>query len=494
MKNIIRASIILSCATLVSLVVAVIKRKLLAVHLGPAGLGIYAQVYNYFTVAVVIASFGLYQGITTYVARNHSADAADIRNRVLKTGVSILLALSLVAVLITFLFSRGISALVINDRSVHYLLIIVAIGIPFQLLAQALLSYLQGIKLVKKISLANIGTSILGLLFAVPLIIYLGALGAVLSILVLAVITFFVFVYTCREMPQIKKFWRLLSFREIVQSPYAGKLVNFGSLRFVQTGLSWLAFFAMRVIIMRKLGAVSNGMYEAVYTFSLLFLPLISSILWSYSYPEYCQAANNNDLSEAVNRFLKLSIMIAFPVMIFLILSRSFLIEKVVFTSQFSPAVGLLPMRLIVDLFIVISWSLNVVLLAKNRLKVAVAFEVVKDVVLLSLVAILASTYKLKGILFADLVGYLSVAVLSYIYIKKHFTFKFLDESLFLTASAIGIVCLIGFLPVNNIISIVVGIAISVVWIIRFVSFTEIKQAVMNLRDREVLPKNKPVT
>jgi O-antigen/teichoic acid export membrane protein len=192
MKNIIKASVVLGAGTFISLIVGVIRKKLLAVYLGAHGLGVYAQVFNYFTVAGVIAAFGLSQAITTYIAKNNNIPSGDKAiAEVLKVALSILLFFSLLMLFLSILFSKKISALALDDRSLYYLIIICAFGIPFQVLGQGLLSFLQGFKNSKNITAANIGISLLGLIGTVPLVIYYGIQGAIVSVLFLAVITFF---------------------------------------------------------------------------------------------------------------------------------------------------------------------------------------------------------------------------------------------------------------------------------------------------------------
>jgi PST family polysaccharide transporter len=238
----------------------------------------------------------------------------------------------------------------------------------------------------------------------------------------------------------------------------------------------------VRILITQKIGLAYNGIYEAVYTFSLLFLPVLSNLLWSYSYAEYCCAKNDKELSEAVNRFLKLSLTIAFPIIIFLILARSILIEKIIFTNEFNPAVQLLPARLLVDFLTIALWSFNVVLLAKDRLKVGVELEIIRDVFLLAGVAYIISNHKLGGVLMVEILTSLLFIIMSYIYIKKQFAFHLSKNNFYLLLSSVLIICFVGVLPVNNIPSIIGSVIISSLWFAIFSPFVEIKEAVKSFR------------
>lgn len=468
-------------ATLVSLVVTIIKRKLMAIYLGPSGLGIYAQVNNYFNVVTVIASFGLSQGITTFIARNDNASKSEVNN-ILQPAMSISLFLSLIIIIITISCSKTISALVLNNSSIYYLLIVAALAIPFQIFGQSLLSYLQAIKKIAKISLSSIVISVLGLIATIPLVVIFSTFGAVLSILILSIVTFIIYIYFCREKLELKAFFGIFNFLKMRKYFYFDKLINFGSLRFVQTVITWLTFFIMRTIIIKKLGMANNGIYEAVYTFSLLYLPFMSNILWSYSYPEYCQAKDDINLSKAVNKFLRLSMTVTFPVIVILLLARPILVEKIIFTGQFGSAINLIPLRLAVDLLTIITWSFSVALLAKERLGAIIKFELIKDILFLAAIMSVTSSFGLIGILLMDAVSCLLLSLLFYAYIKKHFKFELLGKNKHLLLSSLALLIVVSLFPVKNIAFIFIGLSILIAWLFYFVSRSEIKEILGSLR------------
>lgn len=483
MKNTIRASIILGSGTFVSLLVGVIKKKLFAVYLGPYGLGIYVQVFNYFNIATMIATFGLSQAITTYIAKNKNATMGNEEiGEILKIAFSILLFLSFIFFLMSVIFAKTISQLIIGESSLYYLVVICAIGIPFQVLGQGFLSYLQAIKDTPKISFVNISISVIGLIWTVIVVSYYGILGSIISIPFFALMTFVFFLIVSLKRIQLNFLKGIFNFTAAVKSPLFLKLIDFGSLWFAQSVIAMLTIFIMRIIIVRKLGMSYNGYYEAVYTFSQLILPFISNILWSYSYSEYCNAINNKALSEVINKFLKLSITIAFPITIFLILFRFVLIEKIIFTSEFSHAVQLLPARLLVDFLTIIMTAFNVALLAKDRLKVLVGFEIIKDIFLLIFIAYTISSYKLGGVLAAEILSALFMGLMAYIYIKKHFAFNLSENNRNLLISALFIICVISFFPEKNIFFVLLGVFVSTLWIFLFAPFIEIKEAVKSFR------------
>ncbi len=184
---------VLGISTFVSLAVTIIKRKFMALYLGPDGFGIYAQVFNFFNVAGIIASLGLSQGITTFIAKNN--DEKNEISAILKSAMSVLLAIALVLIILTVLFLKPISLLILNNGLMSWFLLIAILAVPFQILGQALLSFLQGIKNIRNITLSNVTISISGLIITVPLIIAFSTNGAVISILVLAALTFFIYLY-----------------------------------------------------------------------------------------------------------------------------------------------------------------------------------------------------------------------------------------------------------------------------------------------------------
>lgn len=435
MKNILKASFVLSFATVATLITGMIKNKFLALFLGPIGIGALAQVNNFLNTANTISSFGLTQGVTKYAAEGRGfSDAFTRLKGILHSAGKIILCVSIPMLLLTIIFSKRLSSLLLNNASSYIFFIIIAAAIPLLALGQIFISFAQGLKAFRVISFLSVSISIIGLAIFIPLVYFFRINGAVVGILVFALITFLAFWHLAK---------RLLAERAQSNAgqevSYARDLLKFGHLRLIQTSIYPLTILIIRALIIRRLGLFSNGLYEVALAYSFMFVPLINNILWSYSYPNYCSAENNNVLLKEVNQFLRVSLFIALPIITAIILFRSSLI-KLLFSTEFLPAAGIIALQLIGDFLKVLIWPFNVVLMAKDHMKVAIALEIIWNISFLSLSFYIINTYQLKGIFIAQNLSLSLLFVLTYIYTNKKFQLKVERSNLFLILASILII------------------------------------------------------
>lgn len=435
MKNILKASFVLSFATAATLITGMVKNKFLALFLGPIGVGALAQVNNFLNTVNTVSSFGLTQGVTKYAAESRDFNDASTRLKgVLHSAGKIIMFVSIPILIVTVLFSRRLSLLLLNNVSSRIFFVIIAAAIPLLAMGQIFISFAQGLKAFKEISFLSVLISIIGLAIFIPLVYFFRIAGAVVSMLVFALVTFLAFRHLTK---------RLLVERTHSsagqEASYIKELLKFGYLRLIQTSIYPLTILIIRALIIRRLGLFSNGLYEVALAYSFMFVPLVNNILWSYSYPNYCRAENNNVLLTEVNQFLKVSLFIAVPIITAIILFRSFLI-KLLFSIEFLPAIEIISLQLLGDFLKVLIWPFNVVLMAKDHMKVAIALEVIWNIAFLSLSFYVIRGYQLKGIFIAQNLSLSLLFVLTYIYTKNKFQLKVDRSNLFLILASLLII------------------------------------------------------
>ncbi len=435
MKNILKASFVLSFATVATLITGMVKNKLLALFLGPIGIGAFAQVNNFLNTANIVSSVGLTQGVTKYTAESQGfSDAYTRLKGIMRSARKIILYVSISMFILTILFSKKLSLLLLNNVSSYGFFIIIAAVIPLLSLGQIFISFAQGLKAFKEISFVSVLISIAGLAIFIPLVYFFRINGAVISMLVFALISFFMFWHLKKRL--LVKIAYLNGGQE---ESYTKKLLKFGHLRLIQTSIYPVTILIIRALIIKRLGLFSNGLYEVTLAYSFMFVPLINNILWSYSYPNYCSAENNNVLLKEVNQFLKISLFIALPIITVIILFRSFLI-RFLFSVDFLPAIEIITLQLIGDFLKVLIVPFNVVLMAKDRLKTAIAFEIIWNVLFLLLSLYAIKAYQLKGVFVAQNLSLCLAFILTYIYTKNKFQLNIDRTNLFLFLVSILII------------------------------------------------------
>lgn len=140
----IRGTIILTLAGLLSKVFGFLMRIFLSRYLGAEGLGIVQLVNPLHVLGVVISSYGIQTAISRFVssAQEHSAE----RIRILKTGLILGLSLAAIYALLLFVFSPELAGYLLQESQCTPLLRVIAICAPLETFHMCVHGYYYGKK------------------------------------------------------------------------------------------------------------------------------------------------------------------------------------------------------------------------------------------------------------------------------------------------------------------------------------------------------------
>lgn len=141
----IRGTIILTLAGLLSKVFGFLMRVFLSRYLGAEGLGIVQLVTPLHILGVVIASYGVQTAISRFVSSASEAATRE-RFRILKSGLTLGMSLSVSYALILFTFSEGLAHYLLQEPVCASLLRVVAICTPLETLHLCINGYYYGKK------------------------------------------------------------------------------------------------------------------------------------------------------------------------------------------------------------------------------------------------------------------------------------------------------------------------------------------------------------
>ena len=106
MFKLLKATAIVSVATMANIISGLIRAKFTAVTLGPSGVGIFAQAMNFQQFAISVASLSIGLGVVKYVAvYNEEGNAGKVKETLL-CGFIMQLFASLIFIAVVFLFAE----------------------------------------------------------------------------------------------------------------------------------------------------------------------------------------------------------------------------------------------------------------------------------------------------------------------------------------------------------------------------------------------------
>ncbi len=345
----------------ISVVYGFLRTKILAIWLGPGGVGIFSQADLLLKSLRRLMSFGGAAGITKQVAEYHGDSQYRRIARMLTTVVYVYLLIGSLMIVAGLLFSRTFSVWVFGDERYRGFINITFFSAVLMLEYVVLLSAFRGLLRWRDLALSALAGYSASLVLTAVLILRLRIYGAVLSLLLsqaahLLVVAFFFRRGPAREhglrllaagadWPELLSFWRL--FRPL----------------FVIYLISALAPLWVRGEIIRQLGADANGIYQTVWGISLVYMGFISNITSTYGMPRVAMTRQNSDLvSRIQNNSLRINLLLLAPAVAGLFLLRDAWIP-ILYRRDFLPAADIILWHFLGDILRVAreSWSISLI-------------------------------------------------------------------------------------------------------------------------------------
>ena len=350
-----------------SIILGFVRTKILAITLGPYGVGIISQANTFLALMQGMTALGLAGGYTKLVAEYHSKQEVGKLNKTIISLITLYGIVGLILLGISVLVAKPVAAWAFDDPSLgRYIIVIVAAGAVW-IQYQAVLFTFRGLFHWKEYTLASTLGYLINIVITVPMI-YLGGLdGAVASIFVAQVMNLVIAVWILHKriapLHQLY-YWRykpdLESLRELL--PY------FAPNLAVQL-ISAFAIASIRGDLIRNLGAEANGIYQAVWAISLAYMGFMNNAVYTYGIPKIASMLKDPEEGVKVQNYgFRVGIFLLCPIMLVLLNFREVWIP-ILYSPVFLSAGPMLFWQFSADLVRMVRNNLNVILQPLNRLK-----------------------------------------------------------------------------------------------------------------------------
>ena len=274
-------------SVIVRILSGLITSKVIAIFVGPAGMGLLKNLRNFMTTAEGVATIGFPNGIIKF-----ATEAREDQGRQLKlysTAAACLLLVSVVSFLVLFLFANRWSLFVFGDLTYSNMFKILAIALPLYAVSLFITAVVTGLGETKKVIYISISGHISGLLGTVLLAFYHGIFGAMLSLAAVPAPLFFVSLWYARGKigGKVK-----LSVFDFALLP---KLLSFSVMSLVAAFLMPITYLQIRRDVISSAGLEAAGYWEAIGRISTYYLMFVTTLLGIYYLPKLSLARHNAD-------------------------------------------------------------------------------------------------------------------------------------------------------------------------------------------------------
>ena len=431
--QILKSTALIGGTQVLNITIGIIRVKVLALFLGPTGIGL-AGMYQAATAMIsTVTGLGLGPAGVRQIAE--AAASGDVL-RVAKTvallrrtaWISGLLGMALVLILAKPLALATFG----NDRYTGGVAL-VSLTLLFGGISAGQTALLQGLRRLRELAACYLLGSLFGTVASITLVYFLRDRGVAPFLVAVAGFGILTSWWYARKVtfPTVHLPWR-----ETFQSarPLLGMGVSFLALGLFAAGVTYVT----RILVIHELGMHAIGLYTAASTISLLYVGIVVDAMGADFYPRLTSVANNHTaVNRLVNQQAEMGVLMALPGILVTLLLAPWVMHFF-YSREFVAAAGLIRWQILGMGLRVACWPLGYILLAKGLGKRMVFFEAISSAVHISIVFCFLRLWGLEGCGIGFLI-FMSLATLSMSIIGHHTTgFTWSRDSKIVLLTSIG--------------------------------------------------------
>jgi antigen flippase len=455
-SSLLGAALLGSGAMVIVALLGVGRTKVLAVGLGPDGLGLYGQILALLTALSAASGLGLGLGATRVVAVARArGDKRQLRSALevsfaLPLAVATVLALGIAAL-------SGLLAPLLLDDDRALLIVFAALVVPVVALQGPLVHALQGFRDVAGAQGSNV---FFGLTLTVASVAGVAVAGLEGAVIALAVGNFaYAGVLAWRLRGLLRRVGVRLKLRagmrlDRLRQPQTQAMLGIGFASLIVGVASTVGEIVVRTFVLKGEGAAAAGIFQALQLISVQVLGVIvaSVVFLSFTAISEAHAADDRDRARrTIDDTLRLALLLLLPILFTLWLFREEAI-RLLLSAGFAEAADLLPRQLVGDTLRTVAFAIGAAMVPLEMTRAWLAIALATVVGYVGAAAWLVPAHGLDGAVVAYIVEWgIAVALTLGLLVRRGF---FAPSVLTLRTVAWGLVAAVllavlspGFLP-----------------------------------------------
>ncbi len=480
MKKLVRSVLLIGMSSVANTGVSVLRNKLLAVVLGPSGVGLFAQLFGVQTTVSGLVPMGLQTGALRYIALYRSEKPERLATFV-ATAARLFLWLSVAATIVCLVFLRPLAHWAVADPVYTVLLVAPILGVPFVVQSQTWLVFLQAGLDIGRYSRALVITSVAGLFALAPLVLVWQLKGASIHLFAFAVIGWAVAYWTAASAmgPEMR--------REIARAKFdreaARELWHFGSANFLPFVLTIAFPFVLRAQIVHDVGLRDNGYYQALFAISTQYLAIPLNAMTAYSFPRISQLRDVPEINREVNQAMRVAVLFSCAGILLILLARDVVVH-VLYSHTFMQAVPLFPVQMVGDLVKSVSFAVQLPLLPQGRYRARNVLAVIQYGTFAAVLFAFPAQQRLWGAVWGHAISWAVHLASHLVYLNRTNRFNFTAENWRLLLTSLAAVSAVAVMPFPDPRWRVAGAAVAILWAVTSITRAEVDQVVAAVRAR----------
>jgi antigen flippase len=390
--EILKASALFGGSAALSIVIGIVRTKVFAILLGPAGFGLFGVFGSISNLMQAIAGMGINSSGVRQIAYALSGEDAKEVSIIVTVIRRTSIFLGLFGGVVLAVLARPVAVFTFGSAQHSGAIALLGFSVFFQLISNGQGAIIQGVRRVSDLARMSAWGAVLGTACSIPVVYFLRDRGVVPSLVCVALMAVSVSYWYGRKVDiPSRSLTAAETFRE------TSALLKLG-LVFMSSYLMTMGVgYAVRIIVLRDLGFAATGYYQSAWTLGGLYVGFILQAMGTDFYPRLTALSDDNDAcNRLINEQTQVGLLLAGPGVL-ATLTLAPLVISVFYSARFGAAVGILRWIALGTLVQVITWPLGYMMVAKNRRLLYFASEITWGVVSITLAGLFVGHFGLNG-------------------------------------------------------------------------------------------------
>ena len=359
-RRILKSSSIIGGASFLNIAIGLVRTKVLAVLLGPTGVGLVSLYRGLMDTASSIATMGVNTVGTRQIAEANAKE--DIRNLAIARRALFwaTLVLGSLGALIVWMLRRPLAQRVLGSTTHANVVGWLAIGVALTVIAASQGALIQGMRRIGDLARASVYGAILNTVVGIAVIWKWGESALVFFVLLTPIASFLLSWWYASRLPRAGDF-RI----PVPEMTHQWKmLLTIGVAFMGGTVATYLVQLWIRVDVSNVLGTHALGQFQASWTISQQYIDFILAALAADYYPRLTGIVDDKTAAiHLINHQTEIALLLAGPVFLAMMALAPWVI-RILYTASFLPAVEVLRWQILSDVLKIAAWCLGFLFLA----------------------------------------------------------------------------------------------------------------------------------
>ncbi|SZD72074.1 O-antigen translocase [Candidatus Ornithobacterium hominis] len=418
-RQIMKATSIFGGVQVFNILIQLIRSKVVAVLLGPAGFGIMGLLQSTIQLIQASTNFGLRTSAVKDIASANEQNQPEKISETVSVFRRLIWGTGLLGLIVTILLSPWLSELTFGNRDYTYHFVALSLVLLIEQLNTGQSVLLQGLRKITLLAKANVWGSLSMLIVSIPLFYWLREEGIVPALILGAIFNYIVYFFFTKNI-QIKK--AVINLKEAIRK--GRPMLQLGFMLSLAGLISIACSYLLRILIAR-LGSIEEvGLYTAGFAIINSYVGLVFTAMSTDFFPRLSAISNNvKKYNLLISQQSEVSLIITAPLICFFLIHINWIII-LLYSNKFLGIIPMIKWAIIGVLFKAVSVSTAYLILSKGNSKLFFWNEIFSNIYMLLLNICLYNFFHLKGLGFSYLIGYFLYFIQIYVVCRKKYKLK----------------------------------------------------------------------